>query len=183
MKTIRIGKDISVRWPILTNGDAAPLWGRDLTLFVKSPYGVRKTIDFSVDENAVLFVYPGTAQKFLGVYKLTLWENYGKRGQTAVDCCEAFELVACTCKEHSGDEGLDTASVVLPACSIEVGVGPGSSVDVTQQEGDSPTSVMSQAAVTRSLEEERAARSQADSQLNDKLDQTVGNINSLLGSI
>ena len=39
MKHIRIGKDISLRWAITTDGAAIPLEGRDLTLEMKSPIG------------------------------------------------------------------------------------------------------------------------------------------------
>ncbi|WP_300727831.1 hypothetical protein [uncultured Rikenella sp.] len=122
MRKIRKGKDISVRWPILTNGKPLSLDGRDLTLFVKSQYNVAKQLDFTTEDNVVVFTFPGTEQQMLGNYSLTLWENYGKAGQTAVDCCEAFTLVACTCEEDSGDEGLTTETVDLESSSIEVGI-------------------------------------------------------------
>lgn len=123
MKKIRIGKDISVRWPILTNGEAQSLDGRDLKLFIKSQYNVAKEIEFSTKDNIVFFTYPGTEQQMLGTYKLTLWENYGKRGQTAVDCCEAFQLVSCTCKEEPDCGGFTPEEVALKPSTIEVGIG------------------------------------------------------------
>lgn len=123
MKKIRIGKDISVRWPILTNGTPESLDGRALKLFIKSQYNVAQELDFTTEDNVVVFTFPGTAQQMLGTYKLTLWENYGKDGQTAVDCCEAFTLVPCTCEETPGDEGLTTETVDLASSSIEVGIG------------------------------------------------------------
>lgn len=42
MRKIRKGKDMSVRWPILTNGEPLSLDSRDLTLFIKSQYNVAK---------------------------------------------------------------------------------------------------------------------------------------------
>ena len=123
MRKIRKGKDISVRWPILTNGEPLSLDGRDLTLFIKSQYNVAKQLDFSTEDNIVVFTFAGTEQQMLGTYKLTLWENYGKAGQTAVDCCDAFTLVPCTCEETPGDEGLATETVDLESSSIEVGIG------------------------------------------------------------
>lgn len=154
MKKIRIGKDISVRWPILTNGEAESLDGRDLKLFIKSQYNVAKEIKFSTEQNIVLFTFPGTEQQMLGTYKLTLWENYGKRGQTAVDCCEAFQLVSCTCQEASDCGGLTPEEVPLEPSCLEVGVGNfGSSVTVVQELGKSTTAVMSQDAVTRELKQ------------------------------
>lgn len=128
MRKIRIGKDISVRWPILTNGAPASLDGRDLRLFIKSQYNVaQEIVAFTTEENVVSFTYPGTEQQMLGAYKLTLWENYGKPGQTAVDCCDAFQLVPCTCDEGDEDSGLRTETVDLESSSIEVGMGGGAS--------------------------------------------------------
>lgn len=157
MKKIRIGKDISVRWPILTNGEAQSLDGRDLKLFIKSQYNVAKEIAFSTEDNIVFFTYPGTEQQMLGIYKLTLWENYGKRGQTAVDCCEAFQLVSCTCKEEPDCGGFTPEEVALEPSTIEVGIGGagGSAVKVVQELGTSTTDVMSQDAVTRELRQMR----------------------------
>lgn len=128
MKKIRIGKDISVRWPILTNGAPESLDGRDLTLFIKSQYNVAKQLEFSTEDNIVSFTFPGTEQQMLGTYKLTLWENYGRQGQTAVDCCEAFTLVACTCEEKPGDNGLTTETIDLESSSIEIWSGSSSSI-------------------------------------------------------
>lgn len=72
MRKIRKGKDISVRWPILTNGEPLSLDGRDLTLFIKSQYNVAKQLDFSTEDNVVVFTFAGTEQQMLGTYKLTL---------------------------------------------------------------------------------------------------------------
>ena len=185
MKRIRKGKDISVRWPILTNGEPESLDGRDLTLFVKSQYNVAKQVEFTTEDNIVLFTFYGTEQQMLGGYQLTLWENYCKQGQTAVDCCDAFELVSCTCKEGGEDSGLTTETVDLDASSIEVGIGGGGSapVNIVQETGDSKTAVMSQDAVSRAITQESELRSKADANLDNKIDQTVGNINALLESI
>lgn len=128
MRKIRKGKDISVRWPILTNGEPLSLDGRDLTLFIKSQYNVAKQLDFSTEDNVVVFTFAGTEQQMLGTYKLTLWENYGKQGQTAVDYCDAFTLVPCTCEEDPGNEGLTTKTVDLESSSIEIGIGRASCI-------------------------------------------------------
>lgn len=128
MRKIRQGKDIAVRWPILTNGTPASLDGRDLKLFIKSQYNVAQELEFTTEDNVVVFTFAGTTQQMLGTYKLTLWENYGTQGQTAVDCCEAFTLVPCTCEEEPGDRGLMTETVDLESSSIEVGVGGASCI-------------------------------------------------------
>ena len=113
MKRIRINKDISIRWTILNNGESVSLVGRDLKLVLTDP--IRRTTDmeFTVEGNTVTTLYKGTQHKCLGVYNLTLWENYGKDGQTAVDACNAFTLVPTTCAEGGEDEGLDTETVEL----------------------------------------------------------------------
>lgn len=113
MKKIRIGKDISIAWRILTNGEAVSLEGRDLTLHLVDPLNRKMQIPFTVEDVLLEAKVSGTTQKFLGKYSLTLWENYGKPGQTAVDACNAFELVRTTCMEGGADEGLDTETVEL----------------------------------------------------------------------
>ncbi len=129
MRKIRKGKDIAVRWPILTNGAPASLDGRDLKLFIKSQYNVAyEIVEFTTEDNVVIFTFRGTEQQMLGAYKLTLWENYGRQGQTAVDCCDVFTLVPCTCEEMPGDKGLTTETVDLESSSIEVGIGSASCI-------------------------------------------------------
>ena len=100
MKKIRIGKDILFKWAITTNGEPVSLDGRDLRLELKSPFGTKSIINFDTDDNVVIFKFLGINQKNIGIYGLTLWENYGKEGQTAVDLSNAFELVYSTEKEN-----------------------------------------------------------------------------------
>lgn len=106
MKKIRIGKDIAIQWTILTNGEPQSLEGRDLSVSLTDPLGTKSELPFSVEGNVIRLTYSGTKQKRLGTYRLTLWENYGKEGQTAVDHCNPFALVPTTCSE----EGKDTCS-------------------------------------------------------------------------
>ena len=102
MRKIRIGKDIYFTWQILTNKEPVPLEGRDLKLMLKNPLGRFLDFHFEIYQgNKLKFTFHGTDHKHLGTYSLTLWENYGKEGQTAVDMCEAFRLVATTCEEDS----------------------------------------------------------------------------------
>ena len=89
MKRIRIGKDIEIHWPILTNGQQVALEGRDLRLFVHLPSHMDIPVDFTTEGNTAIFTISGAMQKSIGVYRLTMWENLQKRGQTAVDYCKA----------------------------------------------------------------------------------------------
>lgn len=127
MKRIRIGKDIEIHWPILTNGQQVALEGRDLKLFVHLPSHMDIPVDFTTEGNTAIFTISGAMQKSIGVYRLTMWENLQKRGQTAVDYCKAFELVPTTLLEGGEDESnLTTETVNLEASSLVIGL-PGES--------------------------------------------------------
>lgn len=127
MKRIRIGKDIEIHWPILTNGQQVALEGRDLRLFVHLPSHMDIPVDFTTEGNTAIFTISGAMQKSIGVYRLTMWENLQKSGQTAVDYCKAFELVPTTLLEGGEDESnLTTETVNLEASSLVIGL-PGES--------------------------------------------------------
>ena len=100
MKRIRIGKDISMRWEITTDGVAIPLEGRDLTIEMKSPAGIENNIPYRVDGNILIMTYYGYEQKRTGEYSITLWEKKGKPGQNVVDVIRAFELVRTSQEEN-----------------------------------------------------------------------------------
>ena len=100
MKRIRIGKDISMRWEITTDGVAIPLDGRDLTVEIKSPTGIENNIPYRIDGNILIMTYYGYEQKRTGEYSITLWEKKGKLGQNVVDVIRAFELVRTSQEEN-----------------------------------------------------------------------------------
>ena len=83
MESIRIGKDIRVRWPIQSS---APLDTLALRLELESPLGVRTEEAFTLEGGSVVFYYPGTRQRDLGTYALTLWANYGAEGADGGRC-------------------------------------------------------------------------------------------------
>gem|GEM_PF-1211363 len=67
--------------------------------------------------------FRGVEHRSTGKYRLTLWENFGKDGQTAVDCCDAFELVATTCEETDHAPGdLDISTVNLGTANLQTGM-------------------------------------------------------------
>lgn len=96
---IRVGKDISLKWSILTDGVPVPLEGRTLSLTMTYPDGKVQSLLFTTEEHHVLVSLLGKDLTETGVYSLTLWENKGKGGQTAVDYINAFRLVANTSME------------------------------------------------------------------------------------
>ncbi len=93
MEQFRIGNDIKVTWPIITNGEAVELAGRDLTLYLIDRYGGKKRMEFSRAGNAIVFTYLGTEQKLTGIYQLTLIENNGNVGMATIDKIQAFQLI------------------------------------------------------------------------------------------
>lgn len=113
---IRQGKTIVITWEILTNGEVVSLVGRDLSLYLNTRTPTK--LDFSVEGNVVTSTIEGSMMIPIGGYTLTLWENYGKENQSAVDTCEAFEIVRTSCQED--EEGLEIAKLNLSTSNISV---------------------------------------------------------------
>lgn len=135
MKKIRIGKDLQVKWTILTNGKSEDLSGRDLTLFLFDPLKYSRQIQFEVSANVISFTVRGTEQRRSGVYSLSLWENYGGIGQSVVDCCEAFQLVTVTCQESPDVSPLSPVELTMPTANIEVAIPGLSAYEVAVKNG------------------------------------------------
>lgn len=123
---IRVGKDISLKWSILTDGVAVPLEGRTLSLTMTYPDGKVQRLLFTTEEHHVLVSLLGKDLTETGVYSLTLWENKGKGGQTAVDYINAFRLVANTSMEDkSVASNLRVATKNLGYSTLEKTMGNG----------------------------------------------------------
>lgn len=139
MNNIRIGKDIAISWTITTNGVEESLAGRDLRLVIRTPMRERVEMEFSIqgaNNNEVYAVFRGVDQKVTGIYSLTLWENFGKDGQTVVDYCDAFALVGTTCEEtRSEPNNITTETVDLGTGNLEVFTGDGGSAADAPKDG------------------------------------------------
>lgn len=96
---VRIGKDIKIKWAVLTDGSALPLNTEGLTLELVGPNGKNLGLDFEVEGNVLTAMFYGKDQKCTGDYTLTLWKNKGKEGQTVVDKLSAFSLVRYSTQE------------------------------------------------------------------------------------
>lgn len=178
MKRIRIGKDIEIHWPILTNGEEVALEGRDLKLFVHLPSHMDIPVDFTTEGNTAIFTISGTMQKSIGVYRLTMWENLQKRGQTAVDYCKAFELVPTTLLEGGEDESnLITETINLEASSLVVGL-PGESAYEAFKKYN-PNSELTEEEYAEAPIDAANAANEAAKAANDAVNK-VGNIDKLL---
>lgn len=180
MKRIRIGKDIEIHWPILTNGQQVALEGRDLRLFVHLPSHMDIPVDFTTEGNTAIFTISGAMQKSIGVYRLTMWENLQKRGQTAVDYCKAFELVPTTLLEGGEDESnLTTETVNLEASSLVVGL-PGESAYEAFKKYN-PNSELTEEEYAEAPVDAANAANEAAKAANDAVNK-VGNIDKLLAA-
>lgn len=134
MQRIRIYKDLKIKWKVLTNKEALPLEGRDLTFEIVNKFE-RVAFPYSVEGNLLTADFPGTAHKSLGDYWVTLWENKGKEGQTLVDSCAGFTLVSTTCMEDDNDNTLNGAAVVSLESNIEFGVKGDSAYEIWLKQG------------------------------------------------
>lgn len=125
---IRIGKDINIRWEILTDGEPRPLEGRTLALYIQDYTRRRTEIPFTIAGNALLVSLRAAQLTRLGEYVLTLVENEDEEGQTAVDAKPAFTLVEYSTEEDDSPAApeldveqvrLETANLVRTAGGIQ----------------------------------------------------------------
>lgn len=131
MRKIRLGKDIKIRWGVTIEGEVADPAVYDLTLELRDAFG--STVDVAqptLVDGLLETTFFGKDHKRTGAYRLTLWLNKGKEGQSVVDACDAFTLVSCSCDE-GGEGALDLEVVDVATASLDVGgsSGGGSVID------------------------------------------------------
>ena len=101
MKRVRKGNDINILWEIFgeIDGVVSPydLVGKDITLYLGTPYGKEEVIDFSTEQNMIIWSFRGKDQKYIGVHTLTLVVNEGEAFMHTIDECQAFEIISQTC--------------------------------------------------------------------------------------
>lgn len=125
MRKIRIGKDVNIRWGVTIEGEMADPEVYDLTLELRDAFGSAVEIAQPILVDGLLeTTFYGKDHKRTGAYRLTLWLNKGKKGQSVVDACDAFTLVSCSCDE-GGDSDLDLEVVDVATASLDVGGGSG----------------------------------------------------------
>lgn len=126
MKNIRIGNDIVVTWSISRDGAPFSLEGKDVTIYLRSPFKKEKVEDFSITGNQVSWTFLGKMQKSIGKYSLELVVNEDAEGMITTDVCNFVNLVSCSCKEGGADDGnVQTESIDLVS-NISLGGGGGS---------------------------------------------------------
>lgn len=136
MQKIRAEKEFIVRWSgILTNGQPDSLEDRDLSLYLINPYGAESRQEMAVEGNTVTFrVYADTCKAY-GQYRLKLYENKGKVGQTVLDQCEGFCIVATTCQEGGITQGLDLDTIELSGGDMAIGIQGRSAYEIAVANG------------------------------------------------
>ena len=134
MRKIRIYKDLKIKWKVLTNKEAEPLEGRDLTFEIVNKFG-RAVFPFVSEGNVLSATFPGTEQKQLGDYWVTLWENKGKAGQTLVDSCCGFTLVSDTAMEDDDDNTLNGTAELTLCSNLYVGIQGESAYEIWLRNG------------------------------------------------
>ena len=114
MKSIRIGNDIAITWKITRGDDPEDFSGKDLLLIMYDKNGLSTVIsDFTTSGNEISFVFYGKDQEQTGVYHLTLYENKGIEGMSAVDSTPAFKLVDNSMDVGGKTHNIDVTSVDL----------------------------------------------------------------------
>ena len=118
MEKLRINIPYQIAWPILTDGEPTSLEGRDIRMEVRDVYGRVQELQVRTTGNIILAEFPVEAQKRLGPYIATAWEDKGKPTQNAVDIV-AFELVRWTFLEkHDETSNLQVVTVNLASADI-----------------------------------------------------------------
>lgn len=116
---IRIGKDICLRWTILTNGEETALAGRNLKLYLSDYTRRRVEVPFESSGNTAIITLRAAQLPRLGEYVLTLVENEGQDGQTIVDAKPAFTLVEYSTEEDDGAvPDLEVEQVTLETANL-----------------------------------------------------------------
>lgn len=116
---IRIGKDICLRWAILTNGEETALDGRNLKLYLSDYTRRRVEVPFESSGNTAIITLRAAQLQRLGEYVITLVENEGQEGQTIVDAKPAFTLVEYSTEEDDGAvPDLEVEQVTLETANL-----------------------------------------------------------------
>lgn len=116
---IRIGKDICLRWTILTNGEETALYGRNLKLYLSDYTRRRVEVPFESSGNTAIITLRASQLPRLGEYVLTLVENEGQEGQTIVDAKPAFTLVEYSTEEDdAAAPDLEVEQVTLETANL-----------------------------------------------------------------
>ena len=136
MMNERIGNDLKVAWKIYNNGEYFSLVGKDVTVYLKTPFSKEEVKGFTIAGNVINWTFYGKDQKHTGTYSLELVINEGAEGMITTDKCNFVNLVADSCKVGGTSEpNLEIETIELTS-NIEYiagsGEGGGGSCDDTK---------------------------------------------------
>lgn len=125
MKDTRIKNDIKVMWHILNEGAPYDIEGKDVILYLITPFGKVKIDHFTIDKNVIHWTFFGKDQKTVGIYGLEMSINEDKEGMITTDKCKFVRLVAHSCMVGGADEGNVEADTIELTSNLELGNGSG----------------------------------------------------------
>ena len=133
----RIGKDLAFVWTVQINGQDVSLEGLDLIVEIKTSFGKRIKLPCIVfDTNKVKFDYVGKDHISTGMYAVTIWKNFNKLGESAVDKTKAFELVETTEEENGySGENLEIETIDLGVVNMVDGIRGLSAYEIDKAHG------------------------------------------------
>lgn len=134
MNKYRIGNTYNISWQI--NADGVQLSDLDLMLRRNEPVKSVDNIPFTIDGDVLKFVHQGIDQKLCGKYTYTLFVNYGKENQAAVDSCAGYVLVPSSCLVSGGDSDIQVVEEIhLSSQTMLIGVEGKSAYQVAVENG------------------------------------------------
>lgn len=112
MERIRLGNDIAISWAIYDlNGKAHSLVDKNINLYM-SCSGLKQAVtDYTIQENVISWVFLGTEQRKVGIYKLIIVETDANGGALAIDVADAFRIVAEEVTTASGGDVSQNVSI------------------------------------------------------------------------
>ena len=123
MKNYRKGIDLLLKVEVTTNEVSEPLKDRNLRLVVRNVLGEEKELPFTIQGNIMVARFFGVDQKLSGMYRVTVWENFGEHGQSVFDIKNAFCLTYITPSvEGKDEEGISTEAVVELSGNMAIGI-------------------------------------------------------------
>lgn len=109
---VRIGITLQCNINVFSNGEATSLEGRDITVLLVNPRGVRERVNATFSGNVASFIYEGKFQKYTGMYRVEVFENFEGTSQSVFDK-DAFELVSRSWMEEDGIGDLVTPQTTI----------------------------------------------------------------------
>lgn len=181
MRAIRKGNDINILWDIMheVEGQSQPydLTGKDLTLYLGTPYGREKVPGITTQGNTVVWTYWGKDQKCIGIHSLTLVINEGSEFMQTVDVCKAFQIVERSCMAGGEDEeGIRTETINLNSRIDIAAIMPDTELNRNSM------NVVTNQAIVEGIENAVQSYEERFGELSESVDDKLGEVDGILKS-